>query len=84
MEKIVFKPENEEPVEFFVLEQTTVSGVDYILVTKEEEGDSEALILKDMSAREDEEAIYEIVSDDEELKAVADIFENILEDVEFE
>ncbi|MCQ2542923.1 MAG: DUF1292 domain-containing protein [Lachnospiraceae bacterium] len=84
MEKIIFGEDNENPIEFFVLEQTTISGINYILVTDKEEGDSEALILKDISDREDDEAIYEIVEDDEELKAVADIFESLLDDIEIE
>lgn len=84
MEKIIFGEDNENPIEFFVLEQTTISGINYILVTDKEEGDSEALILKDISDREDDEAIYEIVDDDEELKAVADIFESLLDDIEIE
>ena len=33
---------------------------------------------------QDDEAIYEIVDDDEELKAVADIFESLLDDIEIE
>jgi hypothetical protein len=82
VEKIVFTPEGENPVEFYVLEQTRLGGIDYILVTDSETGDSEALILRDMSAPEDEEAVYEIVTDDEELDAVAAVFENILEDIE--
>lgn len=49
LEKIVFNPEGEEPVEFFVLEQTRIGGMNYILVTDFEEGDGEALILKDIS-----------------------------------
>jgi hypothetical protein len=81
VEKIVFTPEGEKPVEFYVLEQTRLGGIDYILVTDSETGDSEALILRDMSAPEDEEAVYEIVTDDEELDAVAAVFENILEDI---
>ena len=72
------------PVEFFILEQTTVSGVNYILVTDKEEGDSEALILKDVSKNEDEQAVYEIVSDDTELNALADIFESLVEGIAFE
>ena len=85
MEKIVFSPDNGEPVEFFVLEQTTVSGVNYILVTDKEEGDSEALILKDVSKAtdEDKESVYAIVDDDTELNAVASIFEDLLDDIEF-
>lgn len=83
LEKIVFNPEGEEPVEFFVLEQTRIGGVNYILVTDFEEGDGEALILKDMSKDGEEESVFSIVSDDEELSAVAGVFENMLEDVTF-
>lgn len=82
MEKIVFTPEGQEPVRFYVLEQTRLGGIDYILVTDSEEGDGEALILRDTSAPEETDAVYEIVSDDEELNAVAAVFENMLEDIE--
>ena len=82
MEKIVFTPAGEEAVEFYVLEQTRLGGIDYILVTDSEEDDGEALILRDMSAPEEEEAVYEIVADDEELNAVAAVFENMLEGIE--
>ena len=84
LDKITFCPDDGEPVDFFVLEQTTVGGIDYILVTDSEEGDGEALILKDLSAKEDSDALYEIVSDDTELAAMADIFESLLDDVSFE
>ena len=83
-EKITFTPEGEEPVEFYVLEQTRIGGIDYILVTDEEEGDGEALILKDMSRDGEPEGLYTIVSDDQELEAVAGVFENMLADVELE
>ncbi|MDE6881530.1 MAG: DUF1292 domain-containing protein, partial [Lachnospiraceae bacterium] len=59
MEKIVFTPEGEEPVQFFVLEQSRLGGVDYILVTDSEEGDGEALILRDVSGADEKEAVYE-------------------------
>ena len=36
-----------EAAEFFVLEQTRIAGVDYILVTDSEEDDAECWILKD-------------------------------------
>jgi len=81
MEKIKFVAEDGESMEWFVLEQTTVGGINYILVTDSEEGDAEALILKDLSAPGDEEANYEIVEDEEELQSVAGIFENLMEDV---
>lgn len=82
MEKITFIPEGDEPVDFYVLEQTRIGGYNYILVTDVEEGDGEALILKDLSEDGEEESIYLIVSDDEELNAVAGVFENMLEDVD--
>ncbi len=83
LEKITFNPEGEEPVEFYVLEQTRIGGFNYILVTDFEEGDGEALILKDISKDGEEEGIFEIVSDDAELEAVAGVFENMLDDVKF-
>lgn len=84
MEKIIFRPEGEEPVEFYVLEQTRIGGYNYILVTDVEEGDGEALILKDTSVDGDPESLFSIVSDDTELAAVAQVFESMLDDVEFE
>lgn len=83
MEKITFQAVGEEPVDFYVLEQTTVAGVNYILVTEDEDGDCDALILKDLSSNEDTEADYVIVEDEKELNAIASIFENLLDDVAF-
>ena len=82
LEKITFNPGGEEAVDFYVLEQTRIGGTDYILVTDVEEGDGEALILKDISRDGEEESIFTIVTEDEELAAVAGVFENMLEDVE--
>lgn len=83
LEKITFSPDGDEPVDFYVLEQTKIAGVNYILVTDFEDGDGEALILKDLSKAEDTESVYEIVSDENELNAVAGVFEDLLEDVQF-
>ncbi|MEG1847108.1 MAG: DUF1292 domain-containing protein [Lachnospiraceae bacterium] len=83
LDTVAFYTEDGEAVEFYVLEQTRIAGVNYILVTDQEEGDGEALILKDLSAQEEEESVYEIVSDEEELEAVAVMFDGILDDVEF-
>ena len=82
LEKITFCPEGEEPVEFYVLEQTRIDGHNYILVTDVEEGDGDALILKDMSQDGEEESIYDVVSDDEELEAVSGVFADMLEDID--
>lgn len=85
MEKVKFMPElNEEPVEFFVVEQTTLAGVTYLLVTDKEEGDAQALILRDVTKENNEEKIYEVVDDQKELDAVSNVFENLLDDIVFE
>ena len=82
LEKIKFSPDEGEALDFYVIETTKLGGVDYILVTEEPEGDGQAYIMKDRSASDDTEAKYEFVEDDEELKAVGKVFENILEDVD--
>lgn len=83
MEKITFIPEGEEAVEFYVLEQTTISGVTYILVTDaEEEEEGEAYILKDITGSDAEERVYSMVEDDAEFEAVSGIFESMLEDID--
>lgn len=85
MEKITFTFEGEDQaVEFFVLEQTKLGGVTYILVTDSEEDDEECLILKDLSKVEEDESVYEVVEDDTELLAVSKVFEELLEDVDIE
>ena len=84
MDKITFISENEEAVEFYVLEETRIGGVSYILVTDSEEGDAECLILKDLSEAEDAEAVYAIVEDENELDSVFGVFEQMLEDVDIE
>jgi len=83
MEKIEFKIDD-DTVEFFVLEETKINNINYILVTDQEEGDAEALILKDTSDTEEEEAVYEIVEDDDELEYVSNIFSQILDDIDIE
>ncbi len=82
MEKISFAGNNGDNIEFYVIEKTTLGGVDYMLVTESEEGDSDAYVLKDVSSAEDGEGIYEIVDDDNELKAVGQVFQILLDDID--
>ena len=85
MEKLKFSLAGEEDTaEFYVLEQTRIAGISYLLVTETEEDDGEAWILKDLSEDGETEALYEIVEDDEELEAVAGVFSQMLEDVDIE
>ncbi len=77
MEKLTFEGENGESIEFEIIADTRISGVDYLLVaTPEQEGEEqEALILKDISKPGDPESDYVILDDPTELDAVAKVFE---------
>lgn len=82
MEKIAFMPDSGEAVDFYVLEQTVIGGVNYILVTDAEDGeDGEAYILK-TSGMENDEQVYTMVEDDDELAAVSGVFESMLDDID--
>ena len=84
MEKIEFTdPETQEVTEFFCLEQTKINNQVYLLVTEEQEGDSEAYILKETSSGSGE-TVYEMVDEDAELEAIGKVFAELLEDVDFE
>ena len=52
MEKINFVTDDNEEVEFYIIEETRVNGYNYILVTDsqdEDDEEAEAYILKDVS-----------------------------------
>ena len=86
LQKIVFDTD-EGQEEFYILDQTRINGVNYILVTNFEDPDAEeieVMILKDISDDSDTESIYEVVVDEEEVAAVAELFEDSIGDVEIE
>ncbi len=82
MEKIKFAGENGDDIEFYVIEKTTLGGVDYMLVTESADEDAEAYVLKDVSKTEDAEGVYEIVEDETELSAVGQVFASLLDDID--
>ena len=75
----LLSPADGQEVELFVLEQTRISGCEYLLVTDTPDGDGEAYILKDTSRAGDAEAVYEFVEDDSELAAISDVFSQMLD-----
>ena len=82
MDKIAFSYEDGAgTVEFYIVDQTRISGVNYLLVADSLEEDAEALILQDIAEDEDTESVYEIV-DDERLPAIAKVFEESIGDIE--
>ena len=83
--KIEFIPDGEkEAVGFFVVEETRINGISYLLVTETEDDEADAYILKDLSKDGETEASYVFVEDDDELEAVSKIFAELLEDVDIE
>ena len=85
-EKISFvMDDTNEEVEFYVVEETRINNINYLLVTvNETDEEADAYILKDTSKAEDSDAVYEIVEDDEELEYVSRIFAEILDDIDIE
>ena len=87
MEKLTFVTEDQESVDFYIIEETRVNGINYLLVTEsedEEDEEAEAYILKDTSKAEDTEAVYEFVESEDELDAVSRIVAELLEDMDLE
>lgn len=84
MEKIRFQLADGTVEEFFIEEQTRIGGVSYLLVSDSMEDEVSAYILKDVSKDTDPEACYEMLEDEDELQAVYKVFEQMLEDVDFE
>ena len=83
MEKITFTFEDtNETVDFFVLEQTKLNGATYLLIADNESDDAECLILKETESGNEQDNLYDIVEDDNELTAVSKVFEELLEDVD--
>ena len=84
MEKIRFQLADGTVEEFFIEEQTRIGGVSYLLVADSMEDAASAYILKDVSKDTAPEACYEMLEDEDELQAVYKVFEQMLEDVDFE
>lgn len=81
-EKIVFYTDTDE-VEFYVIEQTRINDVNYILVADSMDDEAEALILKETVNEEDaEDVIYSEIEDDGELEAISRVFSEILDDID--
>ena len=82
MEKLTFVTEDQESVDFYIIEETRVNGINYLLVTDsedEEDEEAEAYILKDTSKAEDTEAVNEFDESEAELDAVSSIYAELLE-----
>lgn len=83
-EKKIVLVDEEQTLEFSVLEETKLNGRNYLLVTDAEDDEAEAdcYVLKDMSEEGDEDALYEFVEDENELEAIWKVFEALMDEDE--
>ena len=82
--KMIFTNDDGEEEELYILEETRINGVNYLLVSEEEDdgnNDLDVYVMKEI-ASEGEEAVYEFVEDEKELDSLADIFAELLGDEE--
>ncbi len=88
IEQVEFETEDGQKILMSVIEETTIAGVDYILVSSDfddesEEGEIEVLPLK-LIKEEGEIASYETIEDEEELAAVSEVFAKRLSEDDIE
>lgn len=83
---ITMETDTGETVDFYVLEETKINGMSYLMVTDvpEDEDEGECYILKDLSRPEEDEAVYEFVQEDDEMDYLYKIFTELLEDANVE
>ena len=79
-DRIILLDEDGMELEFFVVEQTVLGGITYLLVADSDEDEAECVILKDLSGPEDQEAEYVPVEDETELAAVSGVFQSLLDE----
>lgn len=84
MEKLTFMTDDDEKMEFYIIEETRINGTNYLLVTDSDSDEDEAAayIMKDTSDEGSSEAVYEFVDDETEFESVGKIFDELLEDMD--
>ena len=82
-EQMVFTNDLGEEEVFYVQAATVLGGVHYILVTETEDLAGDAYIMK-QSEETEEEITFDMVDDEDELDALADVFEEMIAEEEEE
>lgn len=81
LEKIAFLDDENNEVELYVIDETKVGGVNYLLVSETDDEDGLCYIFKEV-CEDDEEVSYEPVEDDRELEYIGKIFQELIDDEE--
>lgn len=89
-ESIPFLTDDGLKIDFCVIEQTRINGLNYLLVSDdlgesaEEEEETLVYIMKESAEEENGMKTYEMVEDEAELTSVFKIFEQLIEDMDLE
>lgn len=82
MQSINFITDEGEEIPFYIIEQTTLAGKDFLLVTDSDtqENEAQVYIMQEIS----DQTIYEFVEDEAQLEALSKVFEELLDDVDIQ
>ena len=85
MQSITFITDEGEEIPFYIIEQTTLAGKDFLLVTDSDtqENEAQVYIMQEISDQDDQ-TIYEFVEDEAQLEALSKVFEELLDDVDIQ
>ena len=85
MQSINFITDEGEEIPFYIIEQTTLAGKDFLLVTDSDtqEDEAQVYIMQEISDQ-DALTIYEFVEDEAQLEALSKVFEELLDDVDIQ
>ena len=85
MQSINFITDEGEEIPFYIIEQTTLAGKDFLLVTDSDtqEDEAQVYIMQEISDQYDQ-TIYEFVEDEAQLEALSKVFEELLDDVDIQ
>lgn len=82
-DKIVFESEDGNE-EFYVLEQTMLGGINYLLVTDDAESEEGGFLVLKEEQTDGEYVSYDVVEDEKILNAVIPVFDELIEDFDLE
>lgn len=85
MQSINFITDEGEEISFYIIEQTTLAGKDFLLVTDSDtdEDEAEVYIMQEISDQDDQ-TVYEFVEDEAQLEALSKVFAELLDDVDIQ
>ena len=85
MQSINFITDEGEEIPFYIIEQTTLAGKDFLLVTDSDtqENEAQVYIMQEISDQDDQ-TIYEFVEDEAQLEALSKVFEELLDDLDIQ